>query len=104
MGAVAQRGADRVVLTSDNPRGEPPEAILDAIQAGLDAAPALRDADRARAIAGTLARAADADVVLIAGKGHEPYQEIAGTRLAFLDTEHAARALERRRRAEAAGA
>jgi UDP-N-acetylmuramoyl-L-alanyl-D-glutamate--2,6-diaminopimelate ligase len=43
-------------------------------------------------------------VVLIAGKGHEPYQEIAGTRFAFLDTEHAARALERRRRAEAAGA
>ena len=105
MGAVAQRGADRVVLTSDNPRGESPEAILDAIQAGLDAAPALRDGDRARAIAGTIARAEDADVVLIAGKGHEPYQEIAGTRHPFLDADHAARALaSRRRRTEAAGA
>jgi UDP-N-acetylmuramoyl-L-alanyl-D-glutamate--2,6-diaminopimelate ligase len=104
MGAVAQRGADRVVLTSDNPRGEAPEAILDAIQSGLGAAPALRDADRARAIAETLARAGDADVVLVAGKGHEPYQEIAGARHPFLDAEHAARALARRRRAEAAGA
>ncbi len=104
MGAVAQRLADRVVLTSDNPRGEPPEAILDAVQAGLDAAPALRDADRARAIAETVARAGDADVVLIAGKGHEPYQEIEGTRHPFLDAEHAARALARRRRMEAAGA
>ncbi len=104
MGAVAQRGADRVVLTSDNPRGEAPEAILDAIQSGLDAAPALREADRARAIAEALARAADDDVVLVAGKGHEPYQEIAGARHPFLDAEHAARALAHRRRAEAAGA
>lgn len=103
MGAVAQRGADRVVVTSDNPRGEPPESILDAIVAGLDAAPALRDVDRARAIAATIARAGAADVVLIAGKGHEPYQEIAGARHPFLDAEHAARALARRR-GEAAGA
>ncbi len=104
MGAVAQRFADRVVLTSDNPRGEPPQSILDAIEAGLDGAPALREADRARAIATTLAAAGDADVVLIAGKGHEPYQEIAGTRHPFLDAEHAERALARRRRTEAAGA
>jgi UDP-N-acetylmuramoyl-L-alanyl-D-glutamate--2,6-diaminopimelate ligase len=104
MAEAAERGADRVVLTSDNPRSEPPEAILDAVQAGLSGAPALRDADRARAIAETLAHAADADVVLIAGKGHEPYQEIAGVRHPFLDAEHAARALERRPRTEAAGA
>ncbi len=104
MGAVAQRFADRVVLTSDNPRGEAPQSILDAIEAGLDAAPALREVDRARAIALTLGSAADADVVLIAGKGHEPYQEIAGTRHPFVDAEHAARALARRRRTEAAGA
>jgi UDP-N-acetylmuramoyl-L-alanyl-D-glutamate--2,6-diaminopimelate ligase len=97
MGAVAQRLADRVVLTSDNPRGEPPQAILDAIATGLAAPPALREADRARAIADTLARAEPADVVLIAGKGHEPYQEIAGVRHPFLDADHAARALARRR-------
>jgi UDP-N-acetylmuramyl-tripeptide synthetase len=96
MGAVAQRLADRVVLTSDNPRGESPEAILDAIAGGLDAPPALREADRARAIADTLASAGGADVVLIAGKGHEPYQEIAGVRHPFRDAEHAARALARR--------
>jgi UDP-N-acetylmuramoyl-L-alanyl-D-glutamate--2,6-diaminopimelate ligase len=104
MGEVAQRGADRVVLTSDNPRGEPPEAILDAIQLGLAAAPTLRDADRARAIAEALTRAAAEDVVLIAGKGHEPYQEISGRRHPFDDAEHAERALARRRSPEAAGA
>jgi len=104
MGEAARRGADRVVLTSDNPRGEPPEAILDAIQLGLAAAPALRDADRARAIADALALASAEDVVLIAGKGHEPYQEIAGRRHPFDDAEHAARALARRRSPEAAGA
>lgn len=97
MGAVAQRFADRIVLTSDNPRGESPQAILDAIGAGLSSPPALREADRARAIADTLARAEPADVVLIAGKGHESYQEIAGVRHPFLDADHAARALARRR-------
>lgn len=100
MGAVAQRSADCVVLTSDNPRGESPEAILDAIEAGLGAPAVRRDADRARAIADTLARADAADVVLIAGKGHEPYQEIAGVRHPFRDVEHAARALARRTSAE----
>ncbi len=104
MGAAAQHGADRVVLTSDNPRGEPPESILEAIAAGLTVAPALREPDRARAIADTLSQAAAADVVLIAGKGHEPYQEIAGVRHPFLDVDHAARALARRCRTEVAGA
>ncbi len=97
MGAVAQRCADRVVLTSDNPRGEDADAILDAIAGGLTAPATLRDADRARAIAAVIARAAVADVVLIAGKGHEPYQEVAGVRHPFLDADHAARALARRR-------
>jgi UDP-N-acetylmuramoyl-L-alanyl-D-glutamate--2,6-diaminopimelate ligase len=97
MGAVAQRCADRVVLTSDNPRSEDADAILDAIAGGLTAPATLRDADRARAIAAVIARAAVADVVLIAGKGHEPYQEVAGVRHPFLDADHAARALARRR-------
>lgn len=104
MAAAAERGAERVVLTSDNPRGESPEAILDAVQAGLSGPCALREADRARAIAETLARAAPADVVLIAGKGHEPYQEIAGVRHPFLDAEHAERALARRSHPGATGA
>jgi UDP-N-acetylmuramoyl-L-alanyl-D-glutamate--2,6-diaminopimelate ligase len=104
MAAAAERGAERIVLTSDNPRGESPEAILDAVQAGLSAPCALREADRARAIAETVARAAPADVVLIAGKGHESYQEIAGVRHPFLDAEHAERALARRARTGAAGA
>jgi UDP-N-acetylmuramoyl-L-alanyl-D-glutamate--2,6-diaminopimelate ligase len=102
MGTVAQRCSDRVVITSDNPRGESPEAILEAIASGLSGAPALRCADRARAIAETLAQAAPQDVVLIAGKGHESHQEIAGVRHPFLDADHAARALARRRHSEGA--
>ena len=104
MGAAAEQGADRVVLTSDNPRSESPQAILDAIRGGLTGSPAGCETDRALAIATTLAAADPSDVVLIAGKGHEPYQEIAGVRHPFLDAEHAARALERRHRREVAGA
>jgi UDP-N-acetylmuramoyl-L-alanyl-D-glutamate--2,6-diaminopimelate ligase len=104
MGSIAQRCADRVVLTSDNPRGEPPEAILDAIASGLSAPPVLRVADRARAIAQALAQAGPQDVVLIAGKGHEPYQEVAGVRHPFLDADHAARGLARRSAGGSAGA
>jgi UDP-N-acetylmuramoyl-L-alanyl-D-glutamate--2,6-diaminopimelate ligase len=62
----------------------------------MSVAPRLRDADRARAIAAVLAEAADQDVVLIAGKGHETYQEVAGLRLPFDDRDHAAQALTRR--------
>ena len=96
MGAVAQRGADHVVLTSDNPRSEAPGAILDAIRAGMATPPRAVEPDRARAIAGTVADAGPRDVVLIAGKGHEPYQEVAGRRLPFSDLEHAAAALRAR--------
>jgi UDP-N-acetylmuramyl-tripeptide synthetase len=96
MAAAAERGADHLVLTSDNPRCESPEAILDALQAGLAAAPTLREADRAVAIAAAIGRAAEVDVVLIAGKGHESYQEIAGVRHPFDDVAHAERALARR--------
>ena len=95
MGAVAARCADRLVLTSDNPRGEDPLAILREIEAGVGTAHAV-EPDRARAIALAIGAAADADVVLIAGKGHEPYQEIAGRREPFSDAEVARAALERR--------
>ena len=84
MGAVAARLADRVVLTSDNPRSEDPLAILEQIARGVNVAHEL-EPDRARAIERALAKAAARDVVLIAGKGHEDYQEIAGERLPFSD-------------------
>jgi UDP-N-acetylmuramoyl-L-alanyl-D-glutamate--2,6-diaminopimelate ligase len=84
MGAAAAHLADRVVITSDNPRSEDPERIIDAIAAGVGAG-AQRDADRRRAIETAVREAAAADVVLIAGKGHESYQEIAGRRLPFSD-------------------
>jgi UDP-N-acetylmuramoyl-L-alanyl-D-glutamate--2,6-diaminopimelate ligase len=104
MGAVVERHADVVVLTSDNPRGEPPDAILAAIGAGMDGPPWRRDPDRARAIATAVAAAGDADVVLIAGKGHEAYQDVGGVRLPFSDVGHAAQALARRAAARGAGA
>jgi UDP-N-acetylmuramoyl-L-alanyl-D-glutamate--2,6-diaminopimelate ligase len=95
MGAVAARLADRVVLTSDNPRGENALAILREIEAGVGAPHAV-EPDRARAIALALGEAADADVVLIAGKGHEAWQEIAGRREPFSDAEVARAALAHR--------
>lgn len=104
MGAAALRGADHVVITSDNPRSESPDAILDAIAAGMSSPAALREADRARAIATTIAWAGAQDVVLIAGKGHETYQEVADVRHPFDDREQAALALaERSAREEVAG-
>lgn len=84
MGAAASRLADRVVLTSDNPRSEDPERIIDAIAAGIDR-PVEREADRRRAIELAVRAADGEDVVLIAGKGHESYQEIAGRRSPFSD-------------------
>ncbi|MCX9157864.1 UDP-N-acetylmuramoyl-L-alanyl-D-glutamate--2,6-diaminopimelate ligase [Niveibacterium sp. 24ML] len=93
MGAVASRLADRVVLTSDNPRSEDPQAILAQIAAGAGPS-AVVEADRAGAIRHAIDQAAADDVILLAGKGHEPYQEIAGKRLAFSDIEHARAALD----------
>ncbi|NLF15660.1 MAG: UDP-N-acetylmuramoyl-L-alanyl-D-glutamate--2,6-diaminopimelate ligase [Lentisphaerae bacterium] len=86
MGAVAARLADRVFVTSDNPRSEDPERILADILAGLpaDAAPVVL-ADRREAIRAALAEARSGDLVLIAGKGHEPYQEIQGVKHPFSD-------------------
>ncbi len=97
MAAVAEKNADRVVVTSDNPRGEKPEAIISQILLGLSHDRCVQvQADRALAIAQTLADAASADVVLIAGKGHEDYQEIDGVKLPFSDMEHARAALDAR--------
>ena len=90
MGAVATRLADRVLATSDNPRSEDPAEILR--QIGV----AESEVDRARAIERIVFEAAAKDVVLIAGKGHEAYQEIAGKRLPFSDAEVARAAVAKR--------
>jgi len=98
MGAIAERLADRVLVTSDNPRHEAPQAILADIVAGLAARDAARVVeDRRAAIAQAVGEADPRDVVLVAGKGHEDYQEIAGVRHAFSDVDEARRALEARR-------
>ncbi|RZJ15144.1 MAG: UDP-N-acetylmuramoyl-L-alanyl-D-glutamate--2,6-diaminopimelate ligase [Acidovorax sp.] len=97
MGAVAQQQADRVVVTSDNPRSEDPAAILHQILQGTIAGNTVRaEPDRAIAIAQTLIEAAPNDVVLIAGKGHEDTQETAGVRVPFSDMAHAQSALQAR--------
>ena len=95
MGAIAARLADRVLVTSDNPRSEDPLAIISQIESGIPG-PHETEPDRAAAIDQAVSKAAKADVVLIAGKGHETYQEIAGRRTHFSDEEHARAALARR--------
>lgn len=78
MGAIAERLADVTIVTSDNPRTEDPEQILDDIEAGMTRTGHLRIVDRREAIAAALRLAAPHDVVVLAGKGHETYQ-IRGT-------------------------
>jgi UDP-N-acetylmuramyl-tripeptide synthetase len=96
MGRVAALLADRVVVTSDNPRSEDPTAIAMAIANGVRASGNrhwLLEVDRAKAIRDTIARARAGDVVLLAGKGHETYQEISGERRPFADAAEAEAAL-----------
>ena len=97
MAAIAERLADQLVLTDDNPRTESSATILADMQAGLQQpALALTIADRAAALAATLTKAAPGDAVLIAGKGHEDYQEINGQRLPFSDVQIAQQCLQQR--------
>ena len=97
MGRAASKLADRVVLTSDNPRSEDPQAILDAIRAGVTGECQV-EIDRAKAIQAAIGAAGEADVILLAGKGHEATQEIAGRKLPFSDATVASAALARRAR------
>lgn len=86
MAEAAERGADRVVVTSDNPRGEPPAAIIADIEQGFERPGAVTfEPDRAAAIALAVGTAGDGDVVLVAGKGHERHLEVAGVRLPHSD-------------------
>lgn len=101
MGEIASRLSEQVVVTSDNPRTEDPEEILREISSGIsDGASALFVSDRRAAIKEALRQAGSSDVVLIAGKGHEPYQEIAGVRYPFSDVEEARHVLRERRQGE----
>lgn len=95
MGAVAEQLADHVLVTSDNPRSEAPQAVIDQIIAGMSRPQV--EIDRAAAIRRCIAEAAASDIVLLAGKGHEPYQEIAGVRYPFSDADQAQAALAARR-------
>lgn len=97
MAAIAQRLADRVIVTDDNPRHEDGDAIVADILAGLaDGEGVTVQRDRAAAIADAIAAAGGDDVVLIAGKGHEPYQDVAGIKHPFEDAAVARDCLRRR--------
>ena len=97
MAGIAERLADRVIVTDDNPRAEDGDAIVAAIMQGFrDPAAIVVERDRHRAIHRAIAEARADDIVLVAGKGHEPYQEISGRRLPFDDREVARQALEAR--------
>ena len=94
MAAAAQQAADRVVVTSDNPRSEDPQAIIGQILQGLSRCETVWvQPDRALAIAQAVGQARSADVVLIAGKGHENYQDVAGVKRPFSDKAQAEAAL-----------
>ena len=99
MGAAVARGAARAVITSDNPRSEDPAAIARAIEAGFaeGGAPYTVELDRARAIERAVLDAQSGDVVVVAGKGHEPCQIVGGERRPFDDRVEARRALAERR-------
>jgi len=99
MGKIAQ-AADHVLVTSDNPRSEEPHSIIEQILAGMDqnnpASTVQALDDRAAAILSAIKHAGKPDVILLAGKGHEPYQEIKGKKLPFSDADHAQLALSAR--------
>ena len=97
MGAIAEREADAVVVTSDNPRLEDPNVIIDHIMSGLRRRAGVEViVDRRRAIERVIAEAGEHDVVLIAGKGHETYQDVAGVKHTFSDVDVTRNALRLR--------
>ncbi len=96
MGDIAARLADEVIVTSDNPRGEEPQVIIDEIARGITSGNSVSIADRREAIARTIAEAGDDDVIVIAGKGHETYQVIGDRVVHFDDREEAEIALKKR--------
>ena len=104
MAAIAEQASDLVVVTDDNPRGEDGDAIVADIMAGFaDPAKVLVERDRRAAIERAIGAAGPHDIVLVAGKGHETYQEVAGTRHSFDDSQVAREALARHRHGRDAG-
>jgi UDP-N-acetylmuramoyl-L-alanyl-D-glutamate--2,6-diaminopimelate ligase len=97
MAAIAEQGAESVIVTDDNPRGEDGDAIVAEIMAGFSRPrDAIVERDRRRAIERAIGAAGPGDIVLVAGKGHEAYQEVAGVKHPFDDSEVARDALARR--------
>ncbi|HPJ58115.1 MAG TPA: UDP-N-acetylmuramoyl-L-alanyl-D-glutamate--2,6-diaminopimelate ligase [Bacteroidales bacterium] len=99
MAAIAAEGSTRVILTSDNPRTEDPEKILDDMEAGIEPPmkkKTLRITDRRQAIRTAVLSARTGDVILVAGKGHEDYQEINGVKHHFDDREEVRKAFSQR--------
>ena len=96
MGEIAARLADNVIVTSDNPRGEDPRAIIDEITKGIDGKDYETVTDRREAIARAIGEAKDDDVIVIAGKGHETYQVAGDQVIHFDDREEAELALQKR--------
>ena len=96
MGRIAAAFADRIYVTSDNPRSESPQAIVAEIETGIGAHPHVAEVDRRAAIVRAIDEAAPGDVVLIAGKGHETYQIIGTQTLPFDDAQVAREALAAR--------
>lgn len=97
MARIATEGADRVILTSDNPRSEDPEKILDDMEAGIDndgRAKMIRITNRAEAIKAAVMLASAGDIIIVAGKGHETYQEVAGVKSHFDDREELRKAFK----------
>lgn len=101
MGAAVAGLADRITVTSDNPRNEDPQQIVDEIVAGIaDREQCQQVLDRAAAIAAAVDQAQPGDVILLAGKGHENYQQLGAQRLPFSDIDQLRLALARRQRGE----
>lgn len=97
MARIAASGCEHLILTSDNPRTENPEAILDAMEKGLELEQKIRTVritDRRQAIRASVLMAHEGDIILIAGKGHETYQEINGVRHHFDDREEVEKELK----------
>ncbi len=97
MAEIAEKGANKLIITDDNPRNEDSSEIIRHIQAGLSGkAEVVVESDRAKAIDYAVSHAGEGDVVLIAGKGHEEYQDVAGSRMVFSDVKQARVSLNKR--------